>query len=266
MCHLHRGFFFIIRHYTVWWQLLLVKKYLKSWWSELAALSDFSLLTNPLRNPGYESVSDLKFFQCSKQEHPMGPVETLFCIYSDNYGPQMVHTSIDQCYWSIARQMLFIYDKIAISEKEADWYSRVKTSLTVFDMNSFSLWCLVCLPVPIIPSYLYSLDESAVLKNNTPHEQAPKDKFHSIVSLYDNSVRSFSSNTTASSTTASNSAELPPNSSDCPQSSSLLINENVKVGMLFASKATVQLITNPFVGPLTNRYVFVFPWSDQYIV
>lgn len=115
-------------------------------------------------------------------------------------------------------------------------------------------FCLVRLLVPIIPSYLYSLD-SAVLKNNSPHEQVPQDKVHSIVSLYDNSVRSFTSNITARSTAAAKTAELQPNSSDCPQSSSLLMKENVKVGMLFASKATVQLITNPFVGPLTNRYV-----------
>lgn len=32
-------------------------------------------------------------------------------------------------------------------------------------------------------------------------------------------------------------------------------SENVKVGLMFASKAIVQLITNPFIGPLTNRYV-----------
>lgn len=32
-------------------------------------------------------------------------------------------------------------------------------------------------------------------------------------------------------------------------------SENVKVGLMFASKAMVQLITNPFIGPLTNRYV-----------
>uniref|UniRef100_A0A3Q4N1V7 Solute carrier family 18 member 2 n=1 Tax=Neolamprologus brichardi TaxID=32507 RepID=A0A3Q4N1V7_NEOBR len=39
----------------------------------------------------------------------------------------------------------------------------------------------------------------------------------------------------------------------------ILINENVKVGMLFASKATVQLITNPFVGPITNRIGYQLP-------
>ena len=32
-----------------------------------------------------------------------------------------------------------------------------------------------------------------------------------------------------------------------------LMHENVEVGVMFASKAAVQLITNPFVGPLTNR-------------
>lgn len=32
-----------------------------------------------------------------------------------------------------------------------------------------------------------------------------------------------------------------------------LSEENVKVGILFASKAVVQLITNPFIGILTNR-------------
>ena len=32
-----------------------------------------------------------------------------------------------------------------------------------------------------------------------------------------------------------------------------LVEENIEVGVMFASKAVVQLITNPFVGPLTNR-------------
>lgn len=32
-----------------------------------------------------------------------------------------------------------------------------------------------------------------------------------------------------------------------------LANENVKVGLMFASKAMIQLIANPFVGHLTNR-------------
>ena len=32
-----------------------------------------------------------------------------------------------------------------------------------------------------------------------------------------------------------------------------IVNENMVVGLMFASKAILQLITNPFVGPITNR-------------
>lgn len=32
-----------------------------------------------------------------------------------------------------------------------------------------------------------------------------------------------------------------------------LVQETVEVGMMFASKAFVQLLANPFVGPLTHR-------------
>lgn len=121
---------------------------------------------------------------------------------------------------------------------------------------------LTCSPVPIIPSYLYNLDESAdvALRNDSLSQKGPEGSFHTIVSLYDNSIRLSSSNFTTRPADP-----VPPtlvvtklqqNSSDCPQSSSRLLNENVKVGMLFASKATVQLVTNPFIGPLTNRWAF----------
>ena len=49
---------------------------------------------------------------------------------------------------------------------------------------------------------------------------------------------------------ATNSSSAP---SDCPSEDKDLLNENVQVGLLFASKATVQLLTNPFIGLLTNR-------------
>lgn len=34
-----------------------------------------------------------------------------------------------------------------------------------------------------------------------------------------------------------------------------LAEENVHVGLMFGSKALVQLLTNPLIGPLTNKYV-----------
>lgn len=47
------------------------------------------------------------------------------------------------------------------------------------------------------------------------------------------------------------------------QYSLLLRHINLKVGILFASKAIVQLISNPFVGPLTNRSVKVVLHSEN---
>lgn len=50
-------------------------------------------------------------------------------------------------------------------------------------------------------------------------------------------------------------------SGDCKDDRKFLEDENVRVGLLFASKAIVQLLVNPFVGPLTNRCV-VLQWLD----
>lgn len=118
--------------------------------------------------------------------------------------------------------------------------------------------------VPIIPSYLYSLDQSTelstqlstelVLKNCTESQKAPPATFQTIVSLYDHTLKSVGSNATVRSAEPVLTMQPPQNSSTCPEDTTLLTNENVKVGMMFASKATVQLITNPFIGPLTNRY------------
>lgn len=48
----------------------------------------------------------------------------------------------------------------------------------------------------------------------------------------------------------------PPSgqNSSCLQDAAFLEQENLRVGFLFASKALVQLLVNPGVGPLTNRY------------
>lgn len=43
-------------------------------------------------------------------------------------------------------------------------------------------------------------------------------------------------------------------------------SENVKVGLMFASKAIVQLITNPFIGPLTNRIGYTIPLFTGFFV
>ncbi|GBL81335.1 hypothetical protein AVEN_143645-1 [Araneus ventricosus] len=68
------------------------------------------------------------------------------------------------------------------------------------------------------------------------------------------------------------------NSVDCPNHSANasvsfrhriasydLQDENEEVGLLLASKAIVQLIMNPVIGPLTNRYAF-YPFIIHFIM
>uniref|UniRef100_A0A3Q2P329 Solute carrier family 18 member A1 n=1 Tax=Fundulus heteroclitus TaxID=8078 RepID=A0A3Q2P329_FUNHE len=54
--------------------------------------------------------------------------------------------------------------------------------------------------------------------------------------------------------------------SGCLQDSVFLEEENVRVGLLFASKALVQLLINPFVGPLTNRIGYHIPMFAGFII
>uniref|UniRef100_A0A8C1CX31 Solute carrier family 18 member 2 n=1 Tax=Cyprinus carpio carpio TaxID=630221 RepID=A0A8C1CX31_CYPCA len=118
---------------------------------------------------------------------------------------------------------------------------------------------LLTVVVPIIPSYLYSVDDEAAqsVRNHSMSPLSPSGTFQSIVSLYDNTTRltglSPQMSTAGPMTPAPTSVMPSQNKSDCPKADDQLLNENVKVGLLFASKATVQLITNPFIGPLTNR-------------
>lgn len=119
-------------------------------------------------------------------------------------------------------------------------------------------------PVPIIPSYLYSIKHE---KNATEIQTAKpvltassSGGFQSIFSYYDNSTMATRNHTgelhvgllpTATTQHMVTNASTVP--SDCPSEDKDLLNENVQVGLLFASKATVQLLTNPFIGLLTNR-------------
>nr|AVK72352.1 synaptic vesicular amine transporter [Meara stichopi] len=45
-----------------------------------------------------------------------------------------------------------------------------------------------------------------------------------------------------------------------------LTHENVEVGLMFASKAIVQLFANPFVGPLTNRIGYTIPMFTGFAI
>ncbi|XP_042711239.1 synaptic vesicular amine transporter isoform X2 [Chrysemys picta bellii] len=129
---------------------------------------------------------------------------------------------------------------------------------------------LLTVVVPIIPSYLYSIKHQ---KNETEIQTMRPEiaastvaSFQSIFSYYDNSTMDTGSQSdrtrsrdlyhTQTEQMVVNVTNAP---SDCPTKDKDLLNENVQVGLLFASKATVQLITNPFIGPMTNRIGYQIP-------
>ncbi|XP_028629337.1 synaptic vesicular amine transporter [Grammomys surdaster] len=129
---------------------------------------------------------------------------------------------------------------------------------------------LLTVVVPIIPSYLYSIKHE---KNTTEIQTtrpaltaSTSESFHSIFSYYDNSTM-FTGNATTGLpggqshkvTTTQHAVTNTTVPSDCPSEDKDLLNENVQVGLLFASKATVQLVTNPFIGLLTNRIGYPIP-------
>lgn len=130
---------------------------------------------------------------------------------------------------------------------------------------------LVCLAVPIIPSYLYALQHQSPAENPVASpEVISATRFQKIYSYYDNLTMETGKDgerggneINATQPAVVNSTTAPGSNSSCLKHKDLL-NENVEVGLLFASKATVQLVTNPFIGPLTNRWAnahWVLQWS-----
>ncbi|XP_061491860.1 synaptic vesicular amine transporter isoform X1 [Rhineura floridana] len=131
---------------------------------------------------------------------------------------------------------------------------------------------LLTVVVPIIPSYLYSIThQKNVTEIQTIRPETPSlnlNSFQNIFSYYDNSTMvtgNDSERTKPGDFYHAQTEQMVVNmtkassSSDCPKEDKDLLNENVQVGLLFASKATVQLLTNPFIGPMTNRIGYQIP-------
>uniref|UniRef100_A0A8C5SE44 Solute carrier family 18 member A2 n=1 Tax=Laticauda laticaudata TaxID=8630 RepID=A0A8C5SE44_LATLA len=132
---------------------------------------------------------------------------------------------------------------------------------------------LFAFSVPIIPSYLYSIrhpknvTDVQTIRPVTPSVNS--NRLQSIFSYYDNSTIVTGNNSertrpedyyyAQTEQMVVNMTKTTPSFSDCPKKDKELVNENVEVGLLFASKATVQFLTNPFIGPMTNRIGYQVP-------
>ncbi|XP_066211623.1 synaptic vesicular amine transporter isoform X3 [Saccopteryx leptura] len=136
---------------------------------------------------------------------------------------------------------------------------------------------LLTVVVPIIPSYLYSMkherNATELQTARPPLTAAPSGSFQSIFSYYDNAsvatgnaTRDLQGKRLPEATAQHVVANTSTGPSDCPSEDKDLLNENVQVGLLFASKATVQLLTNPFIGLLTNRIGYPIPMFTGFCI
>ncbi|KAG5682361.1 hypothetical protein PVAND_011717 [Polypedilum vanderplanki] len=110
---------------------------------------------------------------------------------------------------------------------------------------------LLTVVVPIIPEFLYDIR----------HQDAPLSSFQKnppsiSTPNYDNEGPDF---TTAGYDNVSWFAEREERHKE-------LVDETAEVGLMFASKAFVQLISNPFVGPLTHKIGYSIPMFAGFVI
>ncbi|XP_030639323.1 chromaffin granule amine transporter [Chanos chanos] len=143
---------------------------------------------------------------------------------------------------------------------------------------------LLTVVVPIIPTFLYAMEhETQNLSSSTssfsptPVPSLGEPTFSSVISLYDNTTYNLKVargnhslvdggiNDSHGNNVSNGNSELEEGSG-CEEDSEFLDRENMRVGLLFASKALVQLLVNPFVGPLTNRIGYHIPMFAGFVI
>lgn len=122
------------------------------------------------------------------------------------------------------------------------------------------LKCTFLFSVPIVPNFILKLEKAAEPIQN-PIEEASEIKCENRTILNDNQANHFNSSFLKITT------QSPKDCKKDINETALKIIEkekkaeeyleygdaNVKAGIMFGSKALVQMLFNPFVGPITNR-------------
>jgi len=108
--------------------------------------------------------------------------------------------------------------------------------------------------VPIIPEFLYEIRH----KNDNLTTAAVTTTTEKYWTWTNNSGIEEMYNTTTSLPTTTMTLEQRKHKE--------LVEENFEVGVMFASKAFVQLLANPFVGPLTNRIGYSIPMFAGFFI
>ncbi|XP_032869603.1 synaptic vesicular amine transporter-like [Amblyraja radiata] len=125
-------------------------------------------------------------------------------------------------------------------------------------------YILLTVVVPIIPSFLYEKHQVESIAATSPELPSTPP---SVFSHPNRKEFALEGNTTVAEvgprgsewSNATGVATPDVLSAQCPRNDSFLDEENVRFGLLLASKAIVQLVVNPFVGVLTNRIGYSIP-------
>ncbi|XP_059203528.1 synaptic vesicular amine transporter-like [Centropristis striata] len=119
---------------------------------------------------------------------------------------------------------------------------------------------LLSVVVPILPSYLYRTDQATT---NTSGNSTDLKVDLPIIKSVSNRSGILSSTfapphqNPGLSTDPIGAQKFPE--SNCSHADDQLDQVNIKVGLLLASKSSIQLIVNPFIGPLTDRIGYHMP-------
>uniref|UniRef100_A0A8D2AWT4 Solute carrier family 18 member A1 n=1 Tax=Sciurus vulgaris TaxID=55149 RepID=A0A8D2AWT4_SCIVU len=140
---------------------------------------------------------------------------------------------------------------------------------------------LLTVVVPIVPTFLYAMEFKEV--NSSVHTSLSMGSQQALALPAFSAIFSFFDNTTIAveqsaprgiAGTNGSSGTVPPPVTEantaprnnCQQDTEFLEEENIRVGILFASKALMQLLVNPFVGPLTNRIGYHIPMFAGFVI
>uniref|UniRef100_A0A8D1T496 Major facilitator superfamily (MFS) profile domain-containing protein n=1 Tax=Sus scrofa TaxID=9823 RepID=A0A8D1T496_PIG len=139
---------------------------------------------------------------------------------------------------------------------------------------------LLTVVVPIVPTYLYAIEfkdvnTSLYLGPTSTTQPALASAFSTIFSFFENNTVAIEESVPSGTAwTNGTSGTTPPpvteaiatHKNNCFQGTEFLKEENIWVGVLFASKALMQLLVNPFVGPLTNRIGYHIPMFAGFVI
>ncbi|NXM84848.1 VMAT1 protein, partial [Oenanthe oenanthe] len=114
---------------------------------------------------------------------------------------------------------------------------------------------LLTVVVPIVPTFLYSTEYEGAESSPSPALPEPAPTAPGAPP----SSRPGTAAPAGGFTGPGNGSSPPAPGRGCLQGGEFLARENTRVGLLFASKALVQLLLNPWVGLLTNRIGYHIP-------